>query len=213
VHTETKVTKIIRLPNGMYHVHTTDRDGVDTKTEYHGVIIAAPFEFANIEFTDIEWNMPKREWVPLDLHVVTASGLNKKYFPSDPKAKAEPTPDVVITTAAVTNWTSIFPVSNTTNGQLVYQIAALAGADVPLDQMFVKTSHHYTKHWDYVYQKFTPPTEAADLQPWRIAPNLIYLNAIEQLFSGYEAAVMSAKNAGKYFAKFNARPAPQVLCL
>jgi len=202
VHYSTTVTSIERHSDDDFSVTTRDQSGTFTTRKYNAVIIAAPIEYANLTLKGVEWKYPVREWIPLSLHVVTASSLKPAFFGVNPKNRV---PDTLTTTSAVANWTTIIPVSRTTKGQLVYDVFARAKKELPLNDMFENITNHFVKEWDYTYQILAPPKHASEYQPWLIAHNFLYLNAMEQLFSGMEAATMSAKNAGRYMSYQNSR--------
>jgi len=175
---------------------------------FDAVVIAAPIEYANIKLKNIPWKFAPREWMPLDLHVVTADSLNPEYF----HLQKSELPDILTTTNDVAEYTTLIPVSTTTKGQLVWQCFVRQGQDFPYKKIFSGVTNHFLRSWDYTYQKLTPLPNTQAFQPWLISENLVYNCAIEQISSGMEYTVASSKNAGRYLAQANARKCSGMLC-
>jgi len=159
-------------------------------------------EFSNIKLTGVDFGQTKRQWMPLEMHIVTAKSLNPQYY----HLQKPELPDYISTTDAETRYTTLIPVSRTTDGKLVWQCFVRQNVDWKPETYFSEISDHYVRKWDYTYQKLTPLPDVQSFQPWLIAPNLIYNCAIEQIASGMEYTVASAKNAGRWLAQKNSRP-------
>lgn len=207
----TKVTDITLLPDGKYEVksQTTQNGKVQENSGiYDGVALTSPVEFADIKFHGVDFpNRPARSWLSLHMYLVDAKEMNPAYFGLSDDAKV---PDSIKTTNGEADFTSIFPTSPTDHGTKVYMIFAYNELDierlfngiVPFNET-VKWIHHF---YPYVYQKLTPKASLNDFRPYEVAPNFIYLNAMEDFVSGMELCLISSNNAGKYFADRNARP-------
>eukprot|EP00026_Physarum_polycephalum_P008287 Phypoly_transcript_08369.p1 GENE.Phypoly_transcript_08369~~Phypoly_transcript_08369.p1 ORF type:complete len:216 (+),score=41.07 Phypoly_transcript_08369:836-1483(+) len=192
VHLSSPVTEIAWTGSG-YEI-TTNNDTVPTI--YDSVVIAHPFEFGNITFTNVSLpSIPPRHYQHWYVTLVSASGLEPSYFGSELK----PIPDNVFTTGNSTApFVVVYPIAQSPNGNPVYKIFSNVPMESYLDSIFTNMTDYFVQVWPYTFPDLSPQES---YQPIILAEGLYYANTMESVATAMECSTISGRNIALLIAK------------
>lgn len=171
--------------------YTLYYQGRNMTSEY--VVIAAPIEFTNITFQNVDFyeSINNRDFVHCYVTHVQATGINPVYFGME---AGEEAPDSILTTPDSTLPFTIIGIEDpslTVEGAKIYKIFSNTDVSSLLSQMFIDVSDFHVHHWDYTFPHLI---ETSDFQPILLAPNMFYLNTMESTVTAMEGSVISGRN-------------------
>lgn len=188
IHLSTKVERIQKsTSSNTLTIETQD----NTSYTCQDVVIAAPIEFTNITFENINVTItPPRKFENCTVTVVKAKSVNVSYFNLDDASKV---PNNIFTTSKASESTP-FTVMQLEAGDLKdgYSIWKFFSVQsVPIHDIFIDIAQVKIQKWPYTFPHLEPnPT----FQPIKLAPHVYYLNTMESIASAMEVSIIAGRN-------------------
>ncbi|CAG8443653.1 11248_t:CDS:10 [Ambispora leptoticha] len=193
---ETTVTKVTKLDSNH------EKDGDDTpkyeittqngkKQIFDAVILAAPIQFAQIDFENININVKEIPYVTLHVTLITGH-LNPAYFNRE---NIDDLPSMILTVnSELCDFNSLGCQYKLENGERVCKIFSHHEmTDELLDKIFLSRSWTYYKIWKS-YPWLSPNQT---YPPIELDQNLFYVNSFEPFISTMETEAVSSENIAK----------------
>jgi len=191
VYLNSTVTTITKTADRKYQITTEQYKSQQSILEFDTIIIAAPIEFINITFVNIQLPVfTKRNYQHWYVTLVAAAGLNPLYFGT------YPVPDNILTTS---NSTAPFHVlqilKKLPSNILVYKTFSNEPlSDELLDQLYLARKFTLVQHWLYTFPALIPNTE---FQAILLDDHIYNLNAIESVATAMEGSTIAGRNAAQ----------------
>lgn len=195
INLDTPVSDVLWNGNG-YQI--TYGDNSVSSTVYDNVVLAHPFEFGNITFTNVSLPSlsprPYRHWF---VTLVSASGLQPSYFGK----QIIPIPDNVFTTENSTApFVVVYPIAQSPNGNPVYKIFSNVAMDSYLDSIFTDVSDSFVQIWNYTFPDLSPQST---YQPIELSSGLYYANTMESVATAMECSTIAGRNIALLISQEN----------
>ena len=182
-----RIKKITRTDNETYILSTLKGDS----EEYDAVFIAAPLEQADIEFENVSIpDLKKREFRQVYIKLIVGQ-VNPEYFGMKDVSEI---PELILTTADFTGaFDNLETLGKSEEGNFVYNL--FSPSPIPnelVEQMFSKRLLEEDFHWEYAHPVPKPITQ--NFQPFKLGPQLFYINTVESIASTMETISVAARN-------------------
>ena len=182
----TTITEISKK-NQSYFLSTSD----SVFGPFDSVVLATPIEFSNIIF-----NFPMVHVTPRVYHhwivtIVTAKNLKSSYF-----GGISTVPDTIFTTDNSTvRFTVVHPLTNTSDGLIVYKFFSNEDISNELPEMFDGLSSTFVHYWPYTFPDLTPgiPYQPIQLEDDNDG-NVFYLSGMDSVATAMEASTIAGRN-------------------
>jgi prenylcysteine oxidase/farnesylcysteine lyase len=185
-----KITNIERTAEGSYRLSS------ETDSEiFDNIIIATPFELADIEFDEIKIPIWKPQQYQTMFTKVKLGIFNPTYFGVN---NATDAPAIVLTTKKADPITH-YSIHKTQNDQSIVTLTSTEPiSDDLFDEILSKSTPVLEHSWKATYPKFKPILK---LPPTQLDNGLFYVNAVEPAVSSMETSALSALNCVKMISK------------
>eukprot|EP01094_Clydonella_sp_ATCC50884_P008980 TRINITY_DN18516_c0_g1_i1.p1 TRINITY_DN18516_c0_g1~~TRINITY_DN18516_c0_g1_i1.p1 ORF type:complete len:457 (+),score=155.85 TRINITY_DN18516_c0_g1_i1:93-1463(+) len=189
--TSSSIDTVYDAGNGKYRVHTANESTQKqvAETEYDAVVLACPYEYADVRFAFTTAFVQPRPFVTWYVTQVIADAVNGTYFGGGSGSTA---PDSVLTTnTSALPFTVISVESEAQGGGIIYKLFSKVAVEREVPKIFVNPSAVYVKHWKFTFPVLSPNTP---FQPVVLAPGVFYVNTMESVASAIEGSVISSRN-------------------